>query len=132
MTVAEYLVAELRELAFRVGQQVTLIQFCRETGVAPGTVARFCGSWTRLRLAAGLPARPWSRRTVADIRRLHSRLRRRQWRGTCSLLMWGVVVWMATAPVRAWWFEREPVAAHDSVDENERETASVGRESFDV
>jgi len=80
MTVADYLVAELRELTVQIGPRITLAQFCRATGVAPGTLARFCGSSTRLRIAAGLPARPW-------LRRLRSRRRRRQLRTACSLLL---------------------------------------------
>ncbi|MDZ4686073.1 MAG: hypothetical protein SH850_13475 [Planctomycetaceae bacterium] len=49
---------ELRLLAGRIGPNITLDRFCREIGVAPGTVARFWGTWTQLRIAAGLPGAP--------------------------------------------------------------------------
>jgi len=69
MSAADDLLAELRDLTRRCGPRITLDRFCREVGIAPGTVARFCGSWTKLRIAAGLPARVPSPRTLADLRR---------------------------------------------------------------
>jgi len=88
---ADDLLAELRDLTARSATDVTLVQFCRETGVAPATVARIWGSWTKLRLAAGLPARARPPRLVADVRRLRRRRRGRQFRSAGSLLLWGLV-----------------------------------------
>jgi len=93
MAPADDLLSELRILIARSGADVTLGRFCREVGVAPGTVAHFCGSWTRLRLAAGLPARIPPRRLVADVQRLRHRRQVRQVRSVGAVLLWGLVVW---------------------------------------
>ncbi|MDZ4689328.1 MAG: hypothetical protein SH850_29995, partial [Planctomycetaceae bacterium] len=69
---------ELRLLAGRIGPNVTLDRFCREIGVAPGTVARFWGTWTQLRVAAGLPPRSRSAVAERDVRLLRWRRRWRQ------------------------------------------------------
>ncbi|MDZ4686184.1 MAG: hypothetical protein SH850_14045 [Planctomycetaceae bacterium] len=72
MSAAHDLRTELRRLAARTGPNVTLDRFCREIGVARGTVIRLWGTWTQLRVAAGLPVRCGSARTERDIKRLWS------------------------------------------------------------
>lgn len=77
MSTAADLRTELQLLASRLGPQVTLRRFCHEIGVAPSTISRCCGSWTQLRIAAGLPARIPRGRFLDDRQHLRQRLRKR-------------------------------------------------------
>ncbi|HUQ70190.1 MAG TPA: hypothetical protein VM165_11735, partial [Planctomycetaceae bacterium] len=87
MKAATALRLELRILANRLGPHITLRQFCHEVGIAPSTVSRCCGSWTQLRVAAGLPARSPRGRLMGDLYRLRHRLLLRQIKTAAALLM---------------------------------------------
>ncbi|MDZ4684246.1 MAG: thioredoxin domain-containing protein [Planctomycetaceae bacterium] len=99
MNAANDLRTELRLLAERFGPRVTLRRFCDEVGVGPGTIARCWGSWTQLRLAAGLPARIPRGRLMADAQRLGRRRRTRQLRAAGSLLLYGLALWTVCSPL---------------------------------
>ena len=62
----EGLIARLKELVERLGDDITLVQFCRETGIGPGTVRIYCENWSDLRRMAGLPRRRGRRPHFSD------------------------------------------------------------------
>jgi len=51
------IVAALKERAAHGGAELTLDEFCRETGVSGATIQRKFGGWRKLRQLAGLPVR---------------------------------------------------------------------------
>ncbi len=62
----EGLVARLLELSGRLGPDITLADFCRETGIGPGTVRIYCENWSVLRRMAGFSRRRKRRPHVPD------------------------------------------------------------------
>lgn len=64
---ASSLVATLREVIKKTGPFLNLMEFCEHAGVSSTTIQRYCGTWNRLRLAAGLPQRPYRQRLHSEL-----------------------------------------------------------------
>lgn len=63
---ASSLVAQLQAVVKKTGPHLNLMEFCEHAGVSSTTIQRYCGTWNKLRLAAGLPQRPKRQRLYSD------------------------------------------------------------------
>lgn len=64
---ASSLVAQLQVVVQKTGPHLSLMEFCEHAGVSSTTIQRYCGTWNKLRLAAGLPPRPKRQRLYSEL-----------------------------------------------------------------
>ena len=64
---ASSLVAQLQAVVKETGPHLNLMEFCEHAGVSSTTIQRYCGTWNKLRLAAGLPPRPKRQRLYSEL-----------------------------------------------------------------
>lgn len=64
---AESLIEQLRSAVKHYGPHLTEVEFCNHAGVSGTTVQKYCGTWNKLRLAAGLPPRPKRQRLYSEL-----------------------------------------------------------------
>ncbi|MDP1796853.1 MAG: hypothetical protein Q8K78_05205 [Planctomycetaceae bacterium] len=64
---ASSLVRQLQEVVKETGPHLNLMEFCERAGVSSTTIQRYCGTWNKLRLAAGLPVRPKRQRLYSEL-----------------------------------------------------------------
>jgi hypothetical protein len=62
----ESIVAALKEAAAELGDDLTLAEFTRRTGITEKPIAAYCGNWGRLRVLAGLVANNRGRKRIPD------------------------------------------------------------------